>query len=293
MGDAHTTLNSKRMCPRCTDNCYTIPRFIQALAKYHSSTHTQLDVFLESFAPQGDTKSKFVRKQMTEIVKKNTASTPLLMFNLRKEFAREMYLHDKRPHSVRYHYIDVRLAPFLDKTGISLGIFLILTNFTQVHTLNQFFGLFLKSYPTWNTFRKELLHQCFTSKDPDNKIVKQYRKLSESEKKRVKEFIECKITSVGRLFPYSSAATIASCFFWSAALLNDCYTICRFLRFIRAQSVGSSTIIFAGAGHTWNILQFLTGMIGYSVVMNNHPTKFMDVITETTSQSKCVHIKDE
>ena len=295
LGDVHLPAN-KLLCSNCyaSKKCYNIIQFIHLLADYHFGTATHFDMFCEAFAP-----TDVLHQTTTNTVKRNYNANPsILLAAVRKEFSDQIYRH-KRNRRIRFHYVDIRSSPFLQKTGLT---FLLWLMFSNVSSSPEWFGtgfelylnLFLRSYPTFHSFKSAILHICFTSKDPTNVVVKQFNKLpSTAFKTHIKDFIIRKLNALNKIFPYSSKKTVMSTIFWGTALLMDCYTICRFLRFFVNQPAGSTTVFFEGAGHCWIVLEFLKELDAKQH-FNNFPKSIKDLFNDelTYSSSRCVYLAD-
>lgn len=288
LGDAHTPYKGLS-CKKCHDDCYTVTRFIRSLAAYHKkqTPKQEFDVFIETYAPLGNSKQKKDLQQMIDIVKleekdKDQRHNPLLIFELRKEFSKDVYIHTA--NTIRYHYVDVRITPYIENLGLG-----IVSNSSCLHLIKL-------AYPTKIKINSTIVHICFESRDPENRISKQYHKLSQSNKLSVRHFIEHRIQVIHKDNPYLQDETFGACLFYLRCLLLDCYTICRFLRFFERQPPGSTTVYFAGSLHTWTMLEFLTQMNNKTVcIINTHPKKFKDLLDngEFKTTSKCIRIRDE
>jgi hypothetical protein len=285
LGDAHTPYKGLS-CKKCHTDCYTVTRFIKSLASYHAKTNTELDVFIETYAPLGNSKQKKDLQQMIDIVKfeeteKEQRREPKILFEIRKEFSKEVYIHTA--NTIRYHYVDIRVTPFIEETGLGLR-----------STLSNCSFLKKAAYPTKSKINSTILHICFVNQDPENKISKQFYKLSRTNKQCVRRFIEQRIQAIHKDLPYTEM--FDSCFFWLCCLLLDCYMICRFLRFFERQPPGSTTVYFAGAAHTWTLFEFITQMDNNTnCILNTHPTHFKNIVLDEkiSTSSKCIRIRDE
>ena len=286
LGDAHTPYKGLS-CKKCHDDFYTVTRFIRSLDAYHKkqTPKQEFDVFIETYAPIGDSKQKKDLQQMIDIVKleekdKDHRLNPRIIIELRKEFSKDVYIHTA--NTIRYHYVDVRVTPYIENLGLGL---------LRSSGCLQWIKL---AYPTKAKINSTIVHICFESRDLENLISKQYHKLSQSNKRLVRHFIEHRIQAIHKDYPYLKDETFDACFFYLCCLLMDCYTICRFLRFFERQPPGSTTVYFAGALHTWTMLEFLTQMNNKTVcIMNTHPKKFKDIFVDFQSISKCIRIRDE
>ena len=280
LGDQHTPYKGLT-CPDCHKDCFTVKRLIRSLATYHTKIGTDFDLFGEFYAPFGDSKNTDVLKNMIKITKLDeeyAKKDPIILFEMRKEFARESYIH--KATTVRFHYVDMRTSPYIQSKGLD-----ILSDAPGVCNPDVYYRLFKIAYPTKAILSATIIDICFESKDPENKISKQYRKLPISERRLVRGFIEKRINAISKHFSYSD---IRDYVFWLKMLLVDSYTICRFLRFFAGQQPGSTTVFLEGAAHTWTVLEFLK-LSGCDIILNTHPKNVFDMINMNVKMSKCIH----
>ena len=287
LGDQHTPYKGLT-CSDCHKECFTIKRFIRALARYHTKTGTDFDLFGEFYAPFSDSKNPDVLKHMVKVAKLDEdfgKKEPSILIELRKEFAREAYIH--KATAVRFHYVDVRTSPYIQSKGLDL-----LSDAPGVCNPENYYRLFKVAYPTKSSLSMTIIDICFESKDPENKISKQYRKLPLSERRLVRGFIEKRIQAINNHFSYSGISNIMNCAFWLKMVLVDSYTICRFLRFFAKQPPGSTSVFLEGAAHTWAVLEFLK-ISGCEVILNTHPKNVFEMITWNMKMSKCIHTNQQ
>ena len=194
-------------------------------------------MFGEFYAPITNG-AEMVRISKLEAIDNKT----LLLFQMRNEFAREVYMHGRKNTSIRFHYVDVRTSPFLNSMSIGLV--------QQMLGGPSYYASLKRIYPTRITLQTAIVNVCFDTST--NKINKQYRKLPENQRKHVREFITRSSLSLCK-----KSWSFPTCVFWLTMLLMDCYAICRFLHYFELQPAGSTTVFFEGIAHSWTVAQFL------------------------------------
>lgn len=274
LGDVHT---QAQLCTSCRKpDCYSVAGFIRALAEYSVKSKTQFDFFGEFYAPFRDDINGKEMVRIANLEMKSDADKDKLLFQLRKEFAREVYLHGSKKSSQRYHYVDVRVAPFVQAKGIGLLLRAQIPDYARL----------IQATTTRSAFSKIILDLCL--KPSSNKIFKQYHKLPLGQRKQVRAWLESRVWVLNR-FRWSFETFI----FWMEALLLDFYAICRFLRYFAYQPAGSTSVFFAGAGHTLSIGQFIT-LWGAQKLLSTQPTERLDVLVagmeKAESKSRCVRL---
>jgi hypothetical protein len=271
LGDMHTSTKGL-MCSRCHANtCYTVAGFIRALADYSAATKTQFDLFGEFYAP---TYKDIAGSLMVKIANlESKQQKHKLLFQMRSEFAREVYLHGHKKSAVRYHYVDVRTAPYVQAKGIGL-----------ILRVRPDYDLLIQAaFPTHTAFTNIILELCLSS---SNKIHKQYQQLPLAQRKLVRSWLLSRVRTLSR-FRWSFKTFT----FWMEALLMDFYAVCRFLRYFARQPAGSTSVFFAGAGHTLSIGLFLQKW-GAQQRISTASTERLDVLiaAKEEEQSKCIHL---
>jgi hypothetical protein len=251
LGDVHSSY-SNLLCKDCVNDCYTIKRLVKDLMKYHTNTKTEMDFFGEFYGMRDN----LSQKEMLE---------------LRAEFAEETYIHKSKTN--RFHYVDVRSMPFVEEYGL------------EGYRPITCFTVFKRAYPTKTKLNNTILNICFESKDPRNKISKQYFKLPLAERKLVRKHIEKCIKNINNKADFEKPTYGI----FMASLLVDCYAICRFLRFFAKQPAGSTTIFFEDASHIRVVIDFLQSW-GCDVILNTNPPKLptFDNTEGIRVMSKCI-----
>lgn len=270
LGDQHLV---NKYCKKCeAPDCLDYLSLVKALDDYHKDTGTELDVYIETFAPNDGTstfgkgllylQNSILGRQ--EFIDKNT---PLRIYNVRKALTLKAYFHGKEAR--RYHYIDFRLTELFEKYGFS--IFDILHGILQgsEEDVKKYHENFLKMYPTKSSYVDIIKQFCFAKKfDPSlkdrsllsqgmTKPAKQFNKLPLKEQRLVKSFIMKQIKYYMTTYDYKNIHGFASNVFYISMMIMDTYAICRFLYYHAKQPEGSTSLFIAGASHTNTYALFL------------------------------------
>ena len=274
LGDVHTRA---QLCASCRKpGCYSVAGFIRALADYSVATKTQFDFFGEFYAPFRDDINGNEMVRIANLEMKADTDKDKIIYQLRKEFAREVYQHGRKKSAPRYHYVDVRFAPYVQAKGIGAILQLRNPDYYQM----------LQATTTRTAFTNTILELCLAPSS--NKIYKQYHQLPLGQRRLVRAWLKSRVRQLSSFHWSFEMFT-----FWMEALLLDFYAICRFLRYFARQPAGSTSVFFAGAGHTLSIGQFLT-VWGAQKRLSTQPTERLDVliakVEEAESASKCVHL---
>ena len=266
LGDQHVV---NRYCKKCeAPDCLDYLSLVEALDNYHKDTGTDLDVFIETFAPNDGTSTigKGLLYLQNSILGRQefiARNTPLRLYNVRKALTLKAYFHGKEAR--RYHYIDFRLTELFQKYGFSL--------FDLLHgseeDIIKYHDIFLKMYPTKSSYTNIVKQFCFAKKfDPSlkdrsglsqdmTKPAKQFNKLPLKEQRLVKAFITKEIKYYMNTYDYKNIGGFVSSVFYIMSLIMDTYAICRFLYYHAKQTEGSTSLFIAGAAHTNTYALFL------------------------------------
>lgn len=267
LGDVH--VNNEKKCENCRKpKCLNYLTLIRSLDEYAKKTDTDLDVFLEMAAPNfGKNKTEkrgLYDATLEDRLTQRRAKSFLRLYNARKEFGTKAYFH-KGTEKQRYHYIDPRMTGFIQSYGFFIHT---LATGTPTERLG-YYAMFQLAYPSPKKLLDTLLAICFSKKlrlPPPfqgkiymSKIAKQVYKLPLSDQKYVRGFFTRHFqTILGRL-NYQAQDTFADALFQLISGLMDVYAICRLLFYHRKQSTGSTSVILAGAWHTYVYSEFLKG----------------------------------
>lgn len=272
LGDFHVP--DARDCSRCVyPKCADYSTLIHELDAYHKETGTELDVFLEIFAPE-DMKSYAQRMKYYLLRSKLNATIGNILYSkkphlleLRRQLDRKVFFHGRNTLQ-RYHAIDFRDTP--DVKDALLDVYEFLANLKAgpskleryIETLTQ---QSLKAYPTKERLFTRIYAMCFASARKPNRIQKQVAKLSPEHRRMLQAFFRKMFdhyylyNKKVRLFLHLNLATLAT----------DIYALARFLRFMSQQVEGSTSVFLAGARHTWHYSLFLQ-RLGAKRVFDTH-----------------------
>jgi hypothetical protein len=215
-----------------------------------------------------------------------------------------MYFHGKEEKQ-RYHYIDLRFTKVFRDHGFDIQKII---NFGKINNANkrilkvtEYYNTFKNLYPTQTSYIKIIFDLCFGKPfRPEYKgrsglshemtyISKQFHKLCAKDQQFVKRFIKSQLLSMMKQYPYNNINTFLYNIFWMCARITDTYTICRFIRFFNKQPANSSTVIIAGARHTYIYYLFLKEFNAKQIFNHNHDKKIL-LDAPSAKHSKCIHI---
>lgn len=282
LGDIHTP--RVKECARCKEpTCYDYLGLINALDKYHKSNSTDLDVFVETFAPNypKDRLGLYWYGAKEKFKKAMIPSLNLNLFRARTNLFSKLFLHGRDPSiQQRYHYTDFRLSKIFEDYGFSITtIFDVLqsnefskrndeekANFFSLYPTKTKFINILKEFMFGKPFDKSYPHRNLLSHGM-TRIAKQFYKLKSShDQKIIKSFTLSKINKMANEIYFDKnipdkwsnskepfILKLFNCMF----LFMDTYAICRFVRYFREQSPGSTSVFLAGAAHCRNYREFL------------------------------------
>ncbi len=307
LGDIHTLGNE---CPNCKKpKCLDYITILKELDSYHRATSTQLDVFIEAFAPDYPEKLSS-RLYEYGAWKANSVYRSLTGFHidltkLRKDVLTKLYFHEKEGEQQRYHYFDLRLTQLFKDFGFGVDRLLAIDGASSREMFDTLLDNFYKDmrerYPTKKALvdtlkdflfgkpfnpsykRRDLLSHGMT------RIAKQFYKLdSRSEKALVRSFALSRINEILTPDSLKYPVQMYEAIFDLLMLLVDVYAICRFIRFFYRQDAGSTSVFLAGAFHTSNYAAFLK-LWGARKIFSNQKSrleyKYKDV------SKKCVKVK--
>lgn len=271
LGDMHTPYEGENCVAPCNPpKCFDYIQLIQSLDTYHQKMGTDFDFYLETFSPH-NSKSTWNHVKMSFLLYMSSVLRSILgqsihLEEVRKEFIKKVYFHERKDVHQRYHYMDIRYDSLYKKNHMDMIELLKVMMNKDTIAIQKIVRTFYKHYPTCHSYIQQCKTICFGKKS--NKISKQYHKLEAKDKKLVQHFFDQRMASVMKMFQkrWSEIATIKKSthlilFFtmllFSTGLLTDIYAICRFLRFFHRQPPGSTSLFLTGAAHSTNYIEFL------------------------------------
>ncbi len=291
LGDFHSH-SDKEECKRCKQpSCLNYATILKQLDEYHTEQGTDLDVFVESFAPN-DPKSGFNGlKQSTKDIfyayQAKIYGLQIDLINLRKNLASKLYFHKDEPH-IRYHYIDMRLTSEFEELGINLSSLLTISN--EDDELD-YLTKFKERFPTNSFYQKKVESIFFSkySKQNPSRVAKQVSKLPSKEQQLLKQFFRKQATHL-RIKEKQDSLQL-DYIFTIGILMIDIYALARFMRFFSNQPEGSTSVFIEGAAHSFNYYTFLK-LWGARVRTNiGFKGKFnQSWINKTLKRGKCLRV---
>ena len=294
LGDVHTP--SEKDCKKCNlPTCGDYLQIIKALDMYHKENNTELDVFVETYSVNNpksliDKAETFGRIQSNSLIY-YLMDMPLHLIDIRKELLSKIYFH-KENSKQRYHYFDFRFSKlFADFWFNVVDIIrrpseelyneihrLYPTKTKYINTVKQFcFSRhFIPSYS-----RRNLLSHDMT------RIAKQFYKLPPAERVFVKEFVVERMNKIMKKYDFDSEALFNN-IFQMITLMTDTYSICRFVRYHMNQVEGSTTVLLAGAFHTYTYSLFLKKWKAQTVYSHRHTLN--DIENLDIDASRCTYL---
>jgi phage FluMu protein Com len=296
LGDAHTQGNE---CPRCKPpKCVNYITILKELDEYHKKSSTQMDVFLEIFAPDYPQKmtSRLYEygKWKGNSILRSIIGSQIDLAKVREDLLSKLYFHEKSDVNQRYHYFDFRQTKLFEDYDLSVKK-LMIAYFKG--KLADYYDDFFTSYPTKKSLVDTLKDFLFGKPfDPSYKhrdllshgmtrISKQFHKLSRSEQAVVRSFAVDRINDILQNYRFKDVFDFFDRILNLLTLLTDIYAICRFLRFFSQQNDGSTSVFIAGAAHTYNYTLFLKEWKAKKVFSNQKK-----VFTDANAIKKCVHV---
>ncbi len=277
LGDFHTKNNKE--CARCiAPECYDYIGLIKALDKYHKTNSTDLDVFVETFAPNFPKRRlELYLKQAAipfeKVLRKFIPSFNLNLVRTRTNLHSKLFLHGKDPNvHQRYHYTDFRFTKLFEDYKLSTKD-IVTIDYLNIEDAKKYETTmkeeFFTFYPTKTKFIDTLTDFVFGNPfDPKyphrellshemTRIAKQFYKIESTyDQQIIKAFAISKIKKVANAI-WSTNVSFLEALFESCLILMDMYAICRFVRYFRLQPEGSSSVFLAGAWHCENYREFL------------------------------------
>ncbi len=291
LGDMH--IPNARDCSKCVlPNCGDYLTLIDALDNYHKEQGTELDVFLETFAPE-DLKSgyqktkKVLKDKLTRVTNRIIHTKGLHLVKARNALDQKVFFHG-RNETRRYHTFDLRKTELFEKSFFEPILLLnVVLDEDKTFEPNVHKEL-LYYYPTKESLYTVTTEMCFSEKQPYNRIAKQVYKLDPKDQLLVKRFFKRMFDHDFKLYKTKRVRL----HFVLSALMTDIYAISRFLRFHRKQPQGSTSVFLAGFAHTWHYALFLKDL-GAKKLFDNHPGNLLskDTFEEMHHFSQCQRVK--
>ena len=297
LGDIHTEQILE--CAFCeAPICLDYTTLLLALERYHKESNTDLDVFIEMFAPE-HSKSYANRLSLAAStlggrLYRLLRGTSLNLIETRTRLLPKLFFHkDSQGIGQRFHYFDFRETGVFKHYGLDVQRYF---GDVSEDAMQKYSDEFIKRYPTKQSIRK-LTHTLLfstvskTFKNRSNlshgktRMAKQITKLTPSDTRLIRSFSNSELELLFKL-NYKLPMYTFTFILDYMTFLTDIYALARFLRFFKRQVPGSTSVFLAGLSHTERYARFLKKWSA-TELFTSFPVNKQ---TQTYEHSKCVPV---